>query len=127
VFEDLSDLLRAQKKAPWREVAGAWRMKFKNPLTPIALSAERIQTPPRQGIAPMRLSRSVIALDAETIAAVETYALWGRILRCWLVFQLRHPQPASLNNLVESALTSSMGDWRHPRETDLRRLPQRNG
>ncbi len=43
VFEDFSDLLRAQKQAAWREVARRVAHEIKNPLTPIALSAERIQ------------------------------------------------------------------------------------
>ena len=43
VFEDLSDLLKAQKQAAWREVARRVAHEIKNPLTPIALSAERIQ------------------------------------------------------------------------------------
>src|SRR5216684_6524641 len=42
VFEDLSDLLKAQKQAAWREVARRVAHEIKNPLTPIALSAERI-------------------------------------------------------------------------------------
>src|SRR5258706_15544619 len=42
VFEDLSDLLRAQKEAAWREVARRGAHEIKNPLTPIALSAEPI-------------------------------------------------------------------------------------
>ena len=57
VFEDLSDLLKAQKQAAWREVARRVAHEIKNPLTPIALSAERIQrhleraTPSDQGVA----------------------------------------------------------------------------
>src|SRR5450631_2213350 len=43
VFEDLSDLLKAQKQAAWREVARRVAHEIKNPLTPIALSADRIQ------------------------------------------------------------------------------------
>ena len=43
VFEDLSDLLSAQKQAAWREVARRVAHEIKNPLTPIALSAERIR------------------------------------------------------------------------------------
>src|SRR6202050_5092905 len=46
VFEDLSDLLKAQKQAAWREVARRVAHEIKNPLTPIALSAERIQRHP---------------------------------------------------------------------------------
>ena len=42
VLEDTSELLRAQKTAAWHEVARRVAHEIKNPLTPIALSAERI-------------------------------------------------------------------------------------
>src|SRR5260221_13666804 len=42
VLEDTSDLLRAQKAAAWREVARRIAHEIRNPLTPIALSADRI-------------------------------------------------------------------------------------
>jgi nitrogen fixation/metabolism regulation signal transduction histidine kinase len=42
VLEDMSDLLRAQKSAAWNEVARRVAHEIKNPLTPIALSAERM-------------------------------------------------------------------------------------
>lgn len=42
VIEDTSDLLRAQKTAAWSEVARRVAHEIRNPLTPIALSAERI-------------------------------------------------------------------------------------
>jgi len=42
VIEDTSDLLRAQKAAAWSEVARRVAHEIRNPLTPIALSAERI-------------------------------------------------------------------------------------
>jgi two-component system nitrogen regulation sensor histidine kinase NtrY len=43
VLDDLSQLLRAQKVAAWREVARRLAHEIKNPLTPIQLSAQRIQ------------------------------------------------------------------------------------
>ncbi len=43
VLEDLTDLMRAQKVAAWREVARRLAHEIKNPLTPIQLSAERIR------------------------------------------------------------------------------------
>ncbi len=52
VFEDLSDLLRAQKQAAWREVARRVAHEIKNPLTPIALSAERIHRHLARGTTP---------------------------------------------------------------------------
>jgi two-component system, NtrC family, nitrogen regulation sensor histidine kinase NtrY len=42
VIEDMTDLMRAQKIAAWREVARRLAHEIKNPLTPIQLSAERI-------------------------------------------------------------------------------------
>src|SRR5579863_9578085 len=42
ILEDTSELLRAQKAAAWHEVARRIAHELKNPLTPIALSAERI-------------------------------------------------------------------------------------
>ena len=43
VFEDATDLLKAQRDAAWGEVARRLAHEIKNPLTPIQLSAERIR------------------------------------------------------------------------------------
>jgi two-component system nitrogen regulation sensor histidine kinase NtrY len=43
VFDDLSDLLKAQKAAAWQEVAQRIAHEIKNPLTPIQLSAQRLR------------------------------------------------------------------------------------
>jgi nitrogen fixation/metabolism regulation signal transduction histidine kinase len=43
VFDDITDLIRAQKNAAWSEVARRLAHEIKNPLTPIQLSAERLQ------------------------------------------------------------------------------------
>jgi PAS domain S-box-containing protein len=42
VFDDLSELLRAQKLAAWQEVARRIAHEIKNPLTPIQLSSQRL-------------------------------------------------------------------------------------
>jgi two-component system, NtrC family, nitrogen regulation sensor histidine kinase NtrY len=42
VMEDTTELLRAQRQLAWKEVAQQVAHEIKNPLTPIALSAERI-------------------------------------------------------------------------------------
>lgn len=42
VFEDLSDIEKAQRMAAWREVARRIAHEVKNPLTPIQLSAQRL-------------------------------------------------------------------------------------
>ena len=105
VFEDLSDLLRAQKQAAWREVARRVAHEIKNPLTPIALSAERIHRHLRRGAAPDAASLEVIRTCAETIGnAVETVRALVDEFSVLARFPASRPQPASLNTLVEGAL-----------------------
>lgn len=43
VFDDISDVISAQRSAAWGEVARRLAHEIKNPLTPIQLSAERLQ------------------------------------------------------------------------------------
>src|ERR1035438_9382815 len=110
VFEDLSDLLRAQKQAAWREVARRVAHEIKNPLTPIALSSERIHRHLTRGTAPDAASLEVIRSCAETIGnAVETVRTLVDEFSVLARFPASRPQPASLNNLVESALVMFNG------------------
>ncbi len=106
VFEDLSDLLKAQKQAAWREVARRVAHEIKNPLTPIALSAERIQrhldrVPPAD-----RGSMGVVRSCAETIAgAVETVRRLVDEFSTLARFPVAKPQPADINEIIENALS----------------------
>jgi nitrogen fixation/metabolism regulation signal transduction histidine kinase len=43
VFDDITELLHAQREAAWGEVARRLAHEIKNPLTPIQLSAERVR------------------------------------------------------------------------------------
>ncbi len=43
VFDDITDLIQAQRDAAWGEVARRLAHEIKNPLTPIRLSAERLR------------------------------------------------------------------------------------
>src|SRR5947207_5879557 len=105
VFEDLSDLLRAQKQAAWREVARRVAHEIKNPLTPIALSAERIRRHLDKGTMPDDASLAVIHGCAETIAgAVETVRSLVDEFSSLARFPTSQPRPADLNEIVESTL-----------------------
>jgi len=106
VFEDFSDLLKAQKQAAWREVARRVAHEIKNPLTPIALSAERIQRyldrGAVQGDAP-----SIEALRgcAESIAAnVETVRTLVNEFSAMAQFPAARPVATDVNALVREAL-----------------------
>jgi two-component system nitrogen regulation sensor histidine kinase NtrY len=110
VFEDLSDLLRAQKQAAWREVARRVAHEIKNPLTPIALSADRIHRHLTRGTAPDAASLEVIRTCAETIGhAVESVRTLVDEFSALARFPASRPQPSSLNTLVESALSMFNG------------------
>lgn len=110
VLEDLSDLLKAQKQAAWREVARRVAHEIKNPLTPIALSAERIQRHLDRTSPPDRPSLEIVRSCAETIAgAVETVRRLVDEFSTLARFPASSPQPADLNEIVESALAMFQG------------------
>ena len=105
VLEDLSDLLKAQKQAAWREVARRVAHEIKNPLTPIALSAQRIKRHLDRGGSPDDASLAVIHGCAETIAgAVETVRSLVDEFSTLARFPASSPRPADINEIVESAL-----------------------
>jgi two-component system, NtrC family, nitrogen regulation sensor histidine kinase NtrY len=105
VFEDLSDLLKAQKQAAWREVARRVAHEIKNPLTPIALSAERIQRHLERASSPDGASLGIVRSCAETIAsAVETVRRLVDEFSTLARFPASRPQPADINEIIENAL-----------------------
>jgi len=59
VCDDISELVSAQRSAAWGEVAQRLAHEIKNPLTPIQLSAERLQ---------MKLADKLGGTDAEILA-----------------------------------------------------------
>ncbi|MCM8612149.1 ATP-binding protein [Accumulibacter sp.] len=58
VFDDVTRLIAAQRSAAWGEVARRLAHEIKNPLTPIQLSAERLQ---------MKLADHLSGVDAEML------------------------------------------------------------
>nr|WP_202031630.1 PAS domain-containing sensor histidine kinase [Paraburkholderia sacchari] len=58
VFDDISDVISAQRSVAWGEVARRLAHEIKNPLTPIQLSAERLQ---------MKLTDKLAPSDAEVL------------------------------------------------------------
>lgn len=105
VLEDLSDLLRAQKQTAWREVARRIAHEIKNPLTPIALSAERIRRHLEKGPAPDQASVNIIRNCVEAIgSSVETVRMLVDEFSALARFPASQPQPSDLNSIVESAL-----------------------
>jgi nitrogen fixation/metabolism regulation signal transduction histidine kinase len=107
VFEDFSDLLKAHKEAAWSEVARRVAHEIKNPLTPIALSADRIRRrlDKDKGTPPDDNSLAVIRGCADTIAgAVETVRALVDEFSSLARFPTAQLRPAEVNDIIENAL-----------------------
>src|SRR5581483_5051982 len=126
VFEDLSDLLRAQKQAAWREVARRVAHEIKNPLTPITLSADRILRHLDRSTAADPASLQVVRTCAENISsAAETVRTLVNEFATLARFPSSQPQPANINGIIESALSMFNGrvDGIHMRRLFSNDLP----
>ncbi len=109
VIEDTSDLMRAQQAAAWNEVARRIAHEIKNPLTPIALSAERIRRQLDRLSLPaevMRIVRECTATITNEVESVKTLVdEFSRFAR----FPAAQPVRCDLNEVVESALSVFAG------------------
>jgi two-component system, NtrC family, nitrogen regulation sensor histidine kinase NtrY len=103
VLEDTSELLRAQRVAAWQEVARRVAHELKNPLTPIALSAERIARQIERGLTPgseriIRECSLTIAREVESVRTlVDEFSQFSR-------FPSSQPVPTALNPVVQAAM-----------------------
>lgn len=104
VVEDTTELLRAQKAAAWHEVARRVAHEIKNPLTPIALSAERISRQlDRADLAPAaaRIVRECADTITKSLESVKTlvdeFSTFAR-------FPAAQPVRSDLNETVVRAL-----------------------
>jgi len=102
VIENVTDFLRAQRQLAWKEVAQRVAHEIKNPLTPIALSAERIRRhmdrnlPESPGV--IRRCVGVILSSVESMSTlVDQFAVLAQ-------FPAAQPKPTDLNAIVESAV-----------------------
>lgn len=107
VIEDLTELLRAQRAAAWREVAQRLAHEIKNPLTPIQLSTERIRRLVERA-GPSALAPDVVAAVAESASLIgrEVTALKSLVdeFSLFARFPASEPVLSSLNAIVEDAL-----------------------
>ncbi|MEN7528131.1 MULTISPECIES: PAS domain-containing sensor histidine kinase [unclassified Cupriavidus] len=103
VFDDISDVISAQRSVAWGEVARRLAHEIKNPLTPIQLSAERLQ---------MKLSPKLEVSDAEVLkrgaaTIVNQVAAMKRMVDDFRDYARTPPavmQSLALNSLVAEVL-----------------------
>ncbi|MGB0050761.1 MAG: PAS domain S-box protein, partial [Terracidiphilus sp.] len=103
VVEDTTELLRAQRQLAWKEVAQQVAHEIKNPLTPIALSAERIG---RHLDREQPNSSSIIRKCSEVIlGCVGTLRTLVDQFSALAQFPSPQPRVCSMNQIVEEALS----------------------
>ena len=103
VFDDLTNLIKAQRMAAWREVARRIAHEIKNPLTPIQLSAQRLR------------KRYLARFDAEDrvfdectaviIKSVDELKTLVNEFSSFARMPAAQPVPNSLNEIIREALT----------------------
>lgn len=103
VFDDISEVITAQRSIAWGEVARRLAHEIKNPLTPIQLSAERIQQKLNSQLDPSQqefLTRST----ANIITQVEAMKQMVNDFRDFAKTPEANLQNLSINNLVIDVL-----------------------
>ena len=109
VLEDTSELMHAQRAAAWHEVARRIAHELKNPLTPIALSSERIARQVEKLTGPPEVKRilsecsATIAREVESVKnLVDEFSQFAR-------FPAANPEPGDINEVVEEGLAVFAG------------------
>ena len=103
VFDDVTTLVQAQRATAWGEVARRLAHEIKNPLTPIQLSAERLQAKLASKLAPedaaalKRATETIINQVAAMKGMVDDFGEYARTPAPSL-------QPLDLNALVREVL-----------------------
>ena len=104
VFDDITEVVSSQRSAAWAEVARRLAHEIKNPLTPIQLSAERLEHKLAAKLAEptdqAMLSRSVATIVAQVQAMkqlVDEFRDYARLPAAQLL-------PLDLNSLVQDVL-----------------------
>jgi PAS domain S-box-containing protein len=109
VVEDTSDLLRAQRTTAWNEVARRVAHEIKNPLTPIALSAERIARQLERVELPKEIAAIVKDCTDTIVSEVESVKNLVNEFAQFARFPAAQPVRCDLNEVAESALAVFAG------------------
>ncbi len=112
VFDDISDVISGQRSIAWGEVARRLAHEIKNPLTPIQLSAERLQMKLEEKLAPS----DAAMLGRATSTIVSQVTAMKRMVDDFRDYAKTPPavlSPLNLNALIEEILALYMsGDER---------------
>ncbi|HLA75436.1 MAG TPA: HAMP domain-containing protein, partial [Gammaproteobacteria bacterium] len=109
VFDDVTTLVQAQRDAAWGEVARRLAHEFKNPLTPIQLSAERL----RHKYLKTMNEQDAEVLDRSTHTIVQQVEVMKDMVNAFAEYarnpQMR-PRLLNLNQLINEVLDLYRGE-----------------
>jgi two-component system nitrogen regulation sensor histidine kinase NtrY len=102
VFDDLTQMIKAQRMAAWREVARRIAHEIKNPLTPIQLSAQRLRKRyldklPEDGAVFDECTRTIVKQVEELKGMVNEFSSFARM-------PASQPSPDHLNEIIRETL-----------------------
>ena len=103
VFEDLTEIEKAQRMAAWREVARRIAHEVKNPLTPIQLSAQRLMKRYGDKLSDedakifLECTGTIITQVDELKHLVNEFSNFARM-------PAANPSPSNINDIVEESL-----------------------
>lgn len=103
VFEDLTEIEKAQRMAVWREVARRIAHEVKNPLTPIQLSAQRLKRrlaqilEQKEKLLLEECTDMIITQVEELKALVNEFHKFARMPAC-------NPSPSRIEEIIEETL-----------------------
>jgi len=102
VFDDLTELMKAQRMAAWREVARRIAHEIKNPLTPIQLSAQRLRKRyleklQQDGVVFDECTRTIVKQVEELKGMVNEFSNFARM-------PASSPTPNHLNEIIQETL-----------------------
>ena len=102
VFDELTQLIKAQRMAAWREVARRIAHEIKNPLTPIQLSAQRLRKRYLEALKEDatvfdECTRTIVKQVEELKKMVNEFSNFARM-------PASEPSPNDLNEIIQEAL-----------------------
>ena len=103
VLDDITGLIQAQRDAAWGEVARRLAHEIKNPLTPIQLSAERLQhklaakLPQAEQDILLRATNTIVAQVGALKGMVDDFSLYSRSSRMT-------PTALTINDLINDVM-----------------------
>jgi two-component system nitrogen regulation sensor histidine kinase NtrY len=102
VLDDVTHLVKGQREMAWREVAKRIAHEIKNPLTPIKLSAQRLQRrlkelPGKDGLLVQECTKVIIQHTDELKEMVNEFSNFARLPEV-------SPTPQQLNDLIQETL-----------------------